>query len=77
MSDSQQNDRRAGVVLGLAVGDALFGRVDAEWMFGKFRQHLTPDLDRGFLMDGNRTSPNTVQLSHLGSGPRVAPASRR
>ena len=25
---------------------------DAEWMVGKSRKHLAPDLDRGFLMDG-------------------------
>ena len=64
MSDSQQNDRRAGVVLGLAVGDALFGRVDAEWMFGKSRQHLTPDLDRGFLMDGKQTDVSIPQYEN-------------
>ncbi len=28
---------------------------DAEWMVGKSRKHLAPDLDRGFLMDGTQT----------------------
>ena len=33
-------------------GDTLAGD-DAEWMPGKSRTRLAPDLDNGFLMDDN------------------------
>ena len=33
---------------------------DAEWMVGKPRKHLAPDLDKDFLMDGTRYRLSSV-----------------
>ena len=35
----------------LALPSDAFAEDDAEWMPGKSRTRLTPDLDNGFLMD--------------------------
>jgi hypothetical protein len=38
---------------------------DADWMVGKSRKHLSPDLDRGFLMDGTRRNKSTRFSQHV------------
>jgi len=43
-------------------GDTLAGD-DAEWMPGKSRTRLAPDLDNGFLMDAS--VPPTAELGYV------------
>jgi len=41
---------------------------DAEWMVGKPRKHLAPDLDKDFLMDGTRIYQLALNSTVLGVG---------
>ena len=40
----------------LALSGDTLAEDDAEWMPGKSRTRLTPDLDKGFLMDASVTA---------------------
>ena len=46
----------------LALSGDTLAEDDAEWMPGKSRTRLAPDLDKGFLMDASVKSTNVTSL---------------